>query len=128
MPLCLSYILGQRSAGVGLVGDVTDNRPDEAHKFLHHRGGDLAGMLVSDTEPAVATTKTLLCLPGDRLYAFWSRLCVEMARLARGKAIIPRGFHQDAPNMSVTCLGDGTGATEEFSLGTNPRKLISCRG
>ncbi|MCY4306618.1 MAG: hypothetical protein OXC62_17855 [Aestuariivita sp.] len=45
----LLSVLGQRSAGMGLVGDVTDNRPDEAHKFPHHRNGDLAGMLAGMT-------------------------------------------------------------------------------
>ncbi|MCY4303652.1 MAG: hypothetical protein OXC62_02530, partial [Aestuariivita sp.] len=50
----LLSVSGQRSAGVGLVGDVADDRPDEAHKFPRHCGGDLAGMLVGDAEPAVA--------------------------------------------------------------------------
>ncbi len=81
------------------IGPFTDDRPDKADAlcpaFPGHGGGDRAGMLVGDTEPAVPAAEPFLRLPREGLHPFRGRvgLRLEVPCLACREAIIPGGFH-----------------------------------
>jgi len=61
---------------VWAIGDFADDGPDKADAlfpaFSRHRGGDRAGMLVGDTEPAVPAAEPFL-----RLLVSGARVCTR---------------------------------------------------
>src|ERR1700679_1594852 len=93
-----------RTSYSNLLSDI----PDKAAQLAGDSRGHLVVMNAAGTQPAKSRTKPNLGLPGG---------CHDVLRLpfeswlqrfanASGKAVVPRRFNQDAPNVRIAGLGE----------------------
>ena len=99
--------LGDRKGDRTSPGLAPDG-PDEAGQLPGHGGGDHRLLLSGFRQMAVPEGEAFLGLPGDS--ADLGRLSLvphpDASALSGGKAVAPGGFHQDAPDVSVSGLRD----------------------
>ena len=94
---------------LGLTADI----PDEARAFSGNGCDSLLLVFSSSDHSAIATMKTLLCLPCDPLNLGRETLTTfaDVHTHRRSEAIGPRRFYENAPDVTITRPRDATSVT-----------------